>query len=335
MPELVLPEVSFAGRNGFRVSFGPIELQAGERLMIFGPNGAGKSTVLRLLAARIGVRGPGAAASYQPQRPYMFRGTAARNLALGLSAEEGRLAEELAAAIGVGGMLGSAATTLSGGERQRLALARTLARPAPLVLLDEPLAAIDVRHRDLVIGTLSEALGGRTAVVVTHDREVVAALGDRAAVMLDGRVRQLGDVEEVFSLPADEDVAEAVGLGNVLAGEVVDVEEPMVEVAVAGTSVWAYGPQPVGAAVKVMFGAEAVTVYTGTAGPSSARNAWSGEITAIRSVGRLVEIVVDVGPSIAALITPGSLDALGLEVGGRAGLSLKATAAHAVSAPTR
>jgi len=87
----------------------------------------------------------------------------------------------------------------------------------------------------------------------------------------------------------------------------------------------------------VLFGAETVTVQTGTGAgaPTSARNVWFGEVEAIRPVGRLVELVVDVGPRVVALITPGSLESLDLAPGSRVGLALKATAVHVVSAPER
>ena len=203
------------------------------------------------------------------------------------------------------------------------------------MLLDEPLSAIDVRNRDLVTEVLAGALNDRAAVLVTHDREVVATLADRAAVMIDGSVRQIGTVDEVFTLPVDDEVALAVGLGNVLSGVVVGSEDPLVEVEVDGLKIWGYGAQQLGSPVKVLFGAETVTVQTGETSSTSARNVWFGEVAAIRSVGRLVELVVDVGPRVVALITPGSLEALGLEPGKGVSLTLKATAVHAVSAPER
>ena len=77
-------------------------------------------------------------------------------------------------------------------------------------------SAIDVQHRESVIAVIGSSLSGRAAVIVTHDREVVASLADRVAVMIGGTIRQLGPVDEVFTLPADDEVAMAVGLGNVL-----------------------------------------------------------------------------------------------------------------------
>ena len=256
-------------------------------------------------------------------------------MTLGLDVDERSRAFELAERLGLAPNLADEGSGLSGGERQRVALARALASSARLVLFDEPFSAIDVQHRESVIAVIGSALSGRAAVIVTHDREVVASLADRVAVMIAGTIRQLGPVDEVFTLPADDEVAMAVGLGNVLSGSVVGTDDPLVEVDVGGVRIWGYGRQELGMSVKVLFGAETVTVQTGARAPTSARNVWFGEVEAIRPVGRLVELVVDVGPRVVALITPGSLESLDLAPGSRVGLSLKATAVHVVAAAER
>ena len=336
MPELLtLPRLSYQAARGLEIVFGPLDLDSTERLALFGPNGAGKTTALRLLAGTLGASLDLPPSAYLPQRPYMFRGTAAHNLTLGLDGEERSHAFELAERLGLAPNLADEGTGLSGGERQRVALARALASSARVVLLDEPLSAIDVQHRESVIAVIGSSLSGRAAVIVTHDREVVASLADRVAVMIGGTIRQLGPVDEVFTLPADDEVAMAVGLGNVLSGSVVGTDDPLVEVDVGGVGIWGYGRQELGTSVKVLFGAETVTVQTGAGAPTSARNVWFGEVEAIRPVGRLVELVVDVGPRVVALITPGSLESLDLAPGSRVGLALKATAVHVVSAPER
>lgn len=334
MPDgVTLPRLRHEPGPGTLIEIGPLALEAGEKLVLFGPNGAGKTTALRLMAGTLGPHSALPVSAYLPQRPYMFRGSARHNLLLGLGRSEAERAEHLAGRLGLSEKLEDPAAGLSGGERQRLSLARTLARSARLALLDEPLSAIDVRNRDRVASIIAEALAGVPAVIVTHDRDVVAALADRAAVMIDGAVRQIGPVDEVFTLPAGDDIAAAVGLGNVLSGVVVGVEEPLVEVDVDGVRIWGFGTQEPGTPVKVLFGAETVTVNTSRTPSTSARNVWSGDVAAVRRVGRLVELVVDVGPRVVALITPGSLDALDIVEGRRVELSLKATAVHAVASP--
>jgi molybdopterin-binding protein len=318
------------------VDVGDLELQAGERLVVYGPNGAGKSTLLRLAAGILGERN-GDEVSYMPQRPFMFRGSGRHNLLLGLEDAESNKAEMLAKRLGVSNVLGSPAARLSGGERQRLALARTLASSRPVVALDEPLAAIDAQDRDEVSAIIGDALGHRAALLVTHDSDVVVAFADRVAVMAGGRVLQVGPAQEVLLHPGGDDIAEVLGFQNILAGTVVKSDGPLVQVACSGLMVWARGTQASGSDVRVTFGAESVTLHfvsvpEANLAQDSARNHWLGPILTIEEVGRLIEVVVDVGQPVAALITAGSMEGMSLGVGDRVALSVKATAAHALTA---
>lgn len=304
-----------------------LSIEDGTRTVVFGPNGAGKSTLLRLLAGTIG--DSAIDATYLPQTPYHFRGSAGWNLGLGLTAEQASRARQLADRLGVGHLMD--APVVSGGERQRLALARTLARPEPWVLLDEPLAALDARDRMKVARVIVEEIGSRSAVIVTHDQDAAAVLGQHMVVLIDGRVRQEGAVHDVFAQPADEGVAAAVGVGNVLDGVVRVTEGPLCSVTVGGTNVWGVGDHEVGDTVRVMFGAETVTVYSGTEfAVGSARNGFRGTVAEVRPSGRFIELVLDAGIPIVALLTPGSLEALGLREGSAATAVVKATAVRVV-----
>lgn len=307
-----------------------LSVQLGERLIVFGPNGAGKTTLLRLISA---VEGEGGTpyASYLPQRPYLFRGTCRANLHLGLDAEARTRAEDLAVRLGVGDRLDDQARTLSGGERMRLSMARTLAVDTALVLLDEPLAPLDLRDREAVAAVIADALAGRSAIIVTHDRDTAAMLGDRMAVMIDGKIQQIGEVAEVFATPSNDTVAAIVGVSNVIDGKVIARREALVEVEWGDHRFFALGDHPAGTKVKVLFGGEAVGVHKEPMGESSPRNLFPGVVTEIRETGRLAEIVIDCGSTVVALITPGSLDALGLTAGSEVHVSVKATAARAVA----
>ncbi len=310
-------------------------IRSGERMVIFGPNGAGKSTLLRLIAGVIGERS-GEDVAYLPQRPFMFRGSGRRNLLMGLAGEESNRAEVLAKRLGVSNLLGTPAARLSGGERQRLALARTLASGRSLVALDEPLAAIGAKDRDNVIAVAGDAIGERTAVVVTHDRDIAVAFADRVALMVDGAVRSVGPPQEIFLDPANQDVAHLLGHQNVMVGTVVKQDGPLVQVSCSGLMVWALGEQAAGSEVRVTFGADAVTLHTvssatATEGQDSARNHWLGSVRSLGDVGRLIEVVVDVGQPVAALITEGSMAGMGITVDDKVALSVKATAARAVT----
>ncbi len=193
------------------------------------------------------------------------------------------------------------------------------------MLLDEPLAAIDLADRRRVAAVIDRSLAGRTAVVVTHDRETAAALGDRVAVLTDGSIRQVASPAEVFALPASAEVVEAVGVANVLRGEIVETDGTLTALAVGPLVVWGMGEgDGIGRAV---FGGEAVTVFAGPGDhSSSARNTWTGTVTDVRTVGSLVELVVDCGATVVALVTPGAIASLGLAAGDQATLAVKATA---------
>jgi len=325
---------SVAGRRVVAVS--ALTVAVGERLVVFGPNGAGKSSLLRLAAGIMGER-DGTDVAYMPQRPYMFRGSGRRNLLMGLHGAESNRAEVLAKRLGLANLLGTPADRLSGGERQRLALARTLASERPVLALDEPLAAVDVRDREAVIAVIGDAIGDRAALVVTHDRDVAVAFADRVAVMVDGEIRQAGLPQEVFLDPQNVDVAGVVGHHNVLSATVVKSEGPLIQASSGGLMVWALGEQAAGADVRVIFGAETVTLHSvggaASKGPQdSARNHWLGSVQSIVEVGRLVEVIVDVGQPVAAMITAGSMDGMGIQVDDKVALSVKATAARAVTA---
>ena len=329
--DLLLVENLRYPADGSIVSVERLSVEAGGRLVIFGPNGAGKTTLLRVLAGIL-PGGPSIKAAYQPQHSHVFRGSAGWNLGLGLDPEQTVWARTLADRFGLDpDVYLDPARALSGGERQRLSLARTLARPEPWVLLDEPLAALDVADRLDVAAALVGSLNGKGAIVVTHDREEAAVLGERVAVMVDGTIVQEGPVAEVFSLPVDDRVARAVGVANVLDGIAGVSEDSLSSVMVGSLHVWGVGDLAEGSAARVLFGAEAVTLFAGhdaTAG--SARNRWQGRVAAIREAGRLTEVIVDAGSPIAALITPGSREALHLAPGAAVTLTVKAAAVRVI-----
>lgn len=303
------------------------ELVTGVTTVVFGPNGAGKTTLLRELVARLG------AAAYLPQQPYLFRGLAGTNLGLGLTDEECGLAGQYARRFGLGELLSQPARVASGGERARLGLARTLATSDDIVLLDEPLAAVDLVERPAIAATIRQALRGRTAVIVTHELEQVVTLGDRLAIMIDGHVVQQGTVETVMAHPRSEAVARTIGVTNVYEGDVVSTDASTVTVQTDSVRLIGTGDVETGAPVRVLIPAETVTLLESGSTPSggSARNRWSGVIRDMEPVGRLTEVVVDVGVPLRAIVTPGSVDELGLAVGVVVVAAVKASSVRVVA----
>ncbi len=211
-------------RLGGRLVVSDVDLTvtAGQVLALVGPNGAGKSTLLAALAADLPVAAGTVTIAGRPAAAWGTRELALRRTVLpqaatlsfpftvaevvrmgrapwaGTAAQEeddAAVAEAMAAAE-VDGFAGRSFAVLSGGERARVALARVLAQRAPLLLLDEPTAALDLRHQELVLRICRDlAARGRAVVVVLHDLGLAAAYADRAAVLHHGRLAAAGEPE--------------------------------------------------------------------------------------------------------------------------------------------
>jgi tungstate transport system ATP-binding protein len=221
------------GREALRVP--SLEIEKGEVLALVGPNGAGKSTLLLALARLLDVeRGEiffadtrladWDALEYRRRLAFVFQEpllldlSVEQNVALGL-AFRGIRQEHRAAMtrhwlelLGIASLAKRKALELSGGEAQRVSLARALVLEPELLLLDEPFAALDPPTRARLLDDLLPLLAEdhHTTLLVTHDLQEAARLGDRVGVIVGGRLRQVGSAEEVKSHPADEDVAQFV-----------------------------------------------------------------------------------------------------------------------------
>ena len=214
-----------------------LAVREGEFLALLGGSGSGKSTLLRLVAGfeapdagSIRIAGRDMAGLAPPARPcaMMFQSYAlfphlsvAENIGYGLRRagvfSHARV-EELLALVGLAGFGPRRPAQLSGGQQQRVALARALARKPPLLLLDEPLAALDAGLRAQTGAELRrlQRETGTSFVMVTHDQGEALALADRIAVLADGRVAQIGPPQEVYCRPATRFVAEFLGAANIL-----------------------------------------------------------------------------------------------------------------------
>jgi putative spermidine/putrescine transport system ATP-binding protein len=219
-----------------------LDIRAGEFFTMLGPSGSGKTTTLRLIA---GFERPDSGAleldgvDVTDRPPYLrdvntvFQDYALfphmnvlQNVAYGLrvrrapKAEQKRRAEEALNLVGLGGLEGRKPVQLSGGQRQRVALARALVNRPRVLLLDEPLGALDLKLRQqmqLELKSIQRELGGRvTFVYVTHDQDEALTMSDRLAVMANGRIEQIGTPAEVYERPASEFVAGFVGTSNLI-----------------------------------------------------------------------------------------------------------------------
>lgn len=348
---------TFMGRFVLAAQFA-VPLDPPRVLILFGPSGSGKTTLLRCLA---GLEQPETGAitfdgvvwceassrrwmppqarhiGYMPQDYALFpTHTVAGNIEYGLSdlsahEREARVGE-LIELLGLQGLEAAKPGQLSGGQQQRVALARAIARRPNMLLLDEPLSALDAPTRSRLTGELRALLMrvNIPSVVVTHDWAEALALGDMIAVMQGGRILQTGSPQDVFSRPADTDVAQIVGIETVVQGQVSSSENGLVTVAVNGTTLKALGQNLGGSTVYVCIRAEDVLLEQAGSGATSARNHVAGRVIELLPQGVLVKVTIDCGFPLRALITRGAKEELGIEVGSPVVAAIKAGAVHLV-----
>ncbi|GAB4491070.1 MAG: hypothetical protein OHK0031_14330 [Anaerolineales bacterium] len=214
-----------------------LHLAAGEILAVAGPNGAGKSTLLLALArlialerGEIWLNGQNAAAesalryrrrlALVMQAPLLFDASVYENIACGLRfrglpKEQVRLrVEKWLERLNISPLAKRRAAELSGGEGQRVSLARALALEPELLLLDEPFSALDTPTRTRLLDDLRRLLGetGTTTIFVTHDLQEARQLATRLAIVLEGRLAQIGAPEQVFTQPASQQIRAFLGV---------------------------------------------------------------------------------------------------------------------------
>ena len=221
---------------------------------------------------------------------------------------------------------------LSGGQQQRVALGRALARRPRLLLLDEPLSALDTMLREQLRAELRQMLSEfKTPVIlVTHDRVEAISLSDRVAVMEAGKIEQIGSIQEVFSRPKNAKLAKLVGVETVTLGEIVETHEGLATVRIGSASVLAVAPSSPTRLVHVCIKAEDVSLSKESNDTSSVRNQLSAIIRSLTPEGPLIRVVLDCGFELTALITRPASDDLQLQVGVCVTAMIKAPAIHLI-----
>ncbi|CAN5631481.1 ATP-binding cassette domain-containing protein [soil metagenome] len=340
-----------------------LDLAAAETLVLFGPSGSGKTTVLRCLAglerpdhgrivvggrpwvdvqARVHVPPQRRRVGYLPQGFALFPHlTVRQNLAYGMdgpSAARAVRLDELVTILGLTGLEERRPGAISGGQQQRVALGRAIARDPVLLLLDEPLAALDLPTREglrLELRGLLRRLQ-TPAVVVTHDRTEALFLGDRIAVLIDGRIRQMGLPDDVFNRPADAEVAAANGVETIARGRVEAVDDGIVTVRVGDARLAAVADVAVGQEVVVSIRPEDVLIVPVEEDLSSvsARNHLIGTLLAVDPLGPLVRLQLDCGFPLVAYVTRQAHEELGIAAGQRLAAMIKAPSVHVIPVGT-
>ncbi len=346
-------------RGHAAVSVEHLALVPGRTLAVLGPSGAGKSTLLAIAGlldrpdagevlldgAAVTTRDRSArmrmAAVFQ--RPYLFRGTVASNVAYGLRIrrvpenEKRRRVQQALERVGLAGFEDRVTSTLSGGEAQRVALARALVLEPAVLLLDEPLASLDPIAKWRLARDFASILreAGVTTLYVTHDQDEALTVADDVAIMRDGRVVAAGAVQEVFSAPADAWVASFLSMEPALRGTVHACDEGTVQVDVDGVMIAAVGSVPPGEEVLLGIRPEDVLLFEADVDLplGSARNRIDGTVTGIEHVGSTYRVVVQVRQvKLAARISSSALREMRLERGSRVTAVFKASAVSVVPA---
>jgi molybdate transport system ATP-binding protein len=316
-----------------------------ETLALVGPSGAGKTSVLRAIAGllrpdagrialgaetwldtacRVDLPPERRSVGLVFQEYALFPHLSVRaNVAFGGRARVDELLERFR----IAPLAGARPDELSGGERQRVALARALARGPRVLLLDEPLSALDAHTRASVRAELREFLRelGLPTILVTHDFEDAAALADRVGVLVEGRVLQVAPPADLVAAPADAFVASFTG-ANLLAGTAGPGPDGLTAVALDGGGV-AYSADAGAGRVSLAVYPWEVSVARGETRDSAVNHVRAPVASLVRLGNR---VRVRVGP-LTAEITAGSADRLGLREGDVAVASFKATGARLLS----
>jgi molybdopterin-binding protein len=342
---------ALAARSGaFALRDVTFSLPHGAWGIVLGSAGAGKTTLLETIAGvrpaasgRVRLRGADVT-QVAPERrglgivyqhallfPHL---TVEQNVCYG--AHDPQHAVALARRLGAGPLLARGVRELSGGERQIVALARALAPGPDILLLDEPLAAVDPRARTRLRRELRALQRERSLTVlhVTHDFGEAGTLGDLAILLDAGRMVQAAPPEQLFRRPVSAAAAEFLGAENVYAGSATPLEsgagdEPGTMLFRAGSlRLVGLAATHVPIAHAVIRG-EDVVLARERAGASSARNVLEGVVAEVVKHGALARVTLEVGDlPLVATVTAGSVSELGLLPGSRAVATIKATAVH-------
>jgi len=333
----------------FKINDVTLEINENEYFVFLGPSGSGKTMLLELIA---GMWAPDSGKIYinnedvtylPPEKRgvgfvyqnYMLfpHKTVFENIAFGLNLRKVDKKEivqkvgEIMDLFGISQLAHRLPRTLSGGEQQRTALARALIIHPKVLLMDEPLSALDrVTREDLIreFKKIHEEFD-ITIIQVTHNFDEALQLADRIAIIKQGTVSQVGTTDEVFRRPKDEFVADFVGTENILKGVATDGEDSLTFVN-TGKIIIESTEHKTGN-VHLTIRPEAITVSTDRI-TTSARNEFKGKVTEIFDLGTIIKLTVDVGESFVLVLTRQSFEDLELNIGKDVYISFKATAVN-------
>ncbi len=325
-----------------------LRIESGEYFVILGPTGAGKTLLLELIAGfhspdsgKIWIGGKEVTRLPPEKHDLVFvyqdyslfpHMSVKKNIEFGMRMKKIRSKEklfEIARDLKIAHLLDRHPLTLSGGEQQRVALARALVTDPEILLLDEPLSALDPRTQESARELLSTIHKNKklTVLHITHDQTEARIMADRIAIIMDGKLMQVGTQEEIFDKPVDSQVASFVGFENMLNGRVISADRGLLKIEVGEITIDASGDLEVGSQVHAFLRPENI-VLSKTSAQSSVRNSLQGRVTEVWMLGALVRVKVDCGISLNALITRQSAEEMSILPGVPVYAQFKASSVH-------
>ena len=333
-----------------------IRVDRGEAFAVIGPTGAGKTTLLRLIdllglptSGRIYFDGIDVTElrrmklevrrrmAFVLQKPVVFNTSVYNNIAYSLKwrgARESSIRKKVSNILEMVDLLAyrnSNARTLSGGEVQRVAIARAVVSEPEVLLLDEPTANLDpistLKIEELIANIIHRY--DTTIIMATHDMSQGQRLADRIGVLINGEILQTGVPRDVFSSPQNREVAEFVGVENIIDGVIVSSQDKVVTIDIGGGVIEAISDYAVGEEVSACIRPEDIILALSRVS-SSARNSFFGEIAQVVSLGPLSRIEINCGFRLVALVTERSAEELNFARTKKVYATFKATGVHVI-----
>jgi molybdate/tungstate transport system ATP-binding protein len=333
----------------FKINNINLQIEDGEYFVILGPSGSGKTMLLELIAGMWSLdsgkiymdnqditmfppekRGIGFV--YQNYMLFPHK-TVFENIAFGLKVrkvakKEIKIrVEDMMNLLRISHLADRLPRTLSGGEQQRTALARALIIYPKILLMDEPLSALDRKTRDELIQELKEIHRkfDVTLVHVTHNFDEALMLADRIAIMRNGEISQVGTSTEIFRHPADKFVADFVGAENIIEGIAKNGGAKLTVIDTGNISI--YSTEKKEGHVHITVRPEDI-ILSSQKVETSARNVFKGQIKEIVDTGALIKLTIDVGDPLIVFLTRQSFLDMELNIGKSVWTYFKATAVH-------
>ena len=333
----------------FKINNINLQVEDSEYFVILGPSGSGKTMLLELIA---GMWPPDSGKIYMDNQditmfPPEKRGigfvyqnymlfphkTVFENIAFGLKVKKIAKEEiktrvnEMMDLLKISHLADRLPRTLSGGEQQRTALARALIIYPKILLMDEPLSALDRKTRDELMQELKEIHRkfDVTLVHVTHNFDEALMLADRIAIMRNGEISQVGTSTEIFRHPADKFVADFVGAENIIEG-IAKKDGAKITIVDTG-NISIYSTEQKEGHVHITVRPEDIILSTQKV-ETSARNVFKGQIKEIVDTGALIKLTIDVGEPLIVFLTRQSFLDMELNIGKSVWTYFKATAVH-------